>query len=251
MRLKTMENSMRVYMNPYDYQTMIDCAESRRAEMVMRCMGESGFRVGELTDDTFTMANIRESTHPDVDIHFMPVYGKDTKDRDTDGKYRDAWIPQSLLERLEKYQENEGFDDDRKIFMKGKRTLQRDVEDTRENAAVMEEDENYLHISAHDFRAYFATNMALREGVDIEIVMTLGGWEDRESMDPYLDANFDDIIQKELAIAGVLEKEVDVQPTPYDKLRAEIQVLREAIESLDVDVKVVDSDDQQHGLTDF
>jgi hypothetical protein len=92
--------------------------------------------------------------------------------------------------------------------------------------------------------------MALREGVDIEIVMELGGWESRQTMDPYLNAAFDDIIQHELALAGVLEQDVDVEVSEYERLRQEIAALREAIEGLDVDVSV-DRPDEQRGLGDF
>lgn len=251
MRLKTLENQMRVYMNPYDYQTMLDAAEDRMAEVLMRCMGEMGVRVNEVTGEYFTMGNIRESTHPDVDILFLPIYGKDSKDRDTRGKRRDAWVPRDLYERLKTYQKTEGFDDDRKIFLKQKRTLQRRVEETRKNAARRTGNDDFLHISCHDFRAYFATNMALREGVDIEIVMTLGGWEDRQTMDPYLNADFDDIIQQELALAGVLSEDVDTQPTQYEQLRREIQALRDAIEDLDVTVDLPDTGADQQGLDEF
>lgn len=251
MRLKTLENQMRVYMNPYDYETMTETAASRRAEVAMRCMGEMGLRVSECTSDHLTMENIRQSTHPDVDIHFLRLYGKDTKDRDTEGKRRDAWVPGDLLDRLETYQENEGFADDRPIFMCSKRSLQHEVEKTRENAALREENDDYRHISCHDFRAYFATNMALREGVNIEIVMELGGWVDRQSIDPYLDANFDDIIQRELALAGVLDEDVDIDPSPYDRLRQEIHLLREAVEDLDLDLSIPEREDNQPALAEF
>ena len=50
---------MRVYINPNDYRTMIECAESRRAEIAMRCMGEMGLRVSETN---FKMEDIRESS---------------------------------------------------------------------------------------------------------------------------------------------------------------------------------------------
>lgn len=249
MRLKTLENQMRVFMNPYDYHTMVDHAESRRAEVLMRTLGEMGLRIGETTDDDFCLANVRESTNPDVDINFLPIRGKDTKDRDTEGKRRDVWVPADLLDRLETYRENEGFDRDRRIFMAQKRTLQREIEASRQNAAVATGNDDYLHVSAHDFRAYFATNLALREGVDIEIVMTLGGWVDRQSMDPYLNADFDDIIQEKLARAGVLDQDVDGPVTPYEELRQEIELLREAVEEFDVEVPT--RDDDQQGLADF
>jgi len=98
MRLKTLENQMRVYMSPSDYQVMLDAAENRRAKMAMRCMGEMGLRVGELD---FYWDHIRQSTGSDVEIYFLVIYGKDTKDRDTDGKRREAWVPTDLKEALQ------------------------------------------------------------------------------------------------------------------------------------------------------
>lgn len=249
MRLKTLENQMRVYMNPYDYETMLESAASRRGRLAMRIMGECSCRVGELSQSLYA-EDLRQSTHPDVDLWFLPIRGKDTKARETGGKRRDVWVPQSVREAIGEYRRIENLDPDVPLFPCTTRALQYDVKKAAENAAERTGNDDFEHISAHDFRAYFATNMALREGVDIEIVMELGGWESRQTMDPYLNAAFDDIIQHELALAGVLEQDVDVEVSEYERLRQEIAALREAIEGLDVDVSV-DRPDEQRGLGDF
>lgn len=248
MRLKTLENQKRVFMNPRDYEVMLQSACSRRARLVMRMMGESSLRVGKLSQDIYP-GDIYQSTHPNVDLWFLPIEGKDTKKRDTDGKRREVWVPQELKEAIDEYTKINNISDDTPLFPYSKSTLQKDVERSRENAAERTGNDDYLYISAHDFRAYFATNMLLRHGVKEEVVMELGGWKDRESMDPYLNANFDDVIQDHLASAGVLDQEVE-PTTKIDKLAVEISALRDAVESLDVDL-TIDRDDGQTGLTDF
>jgi len=249
MRLKTLENQMRVYMNPDDYQIMLDSAKDRTARMAMRTMGEIGLRVGELD---FAWEDIRQSTDDDVDIWFLPIYGKDSKGRDTEGKRRDAWIPKYLKEALGEYKRINNYSDDTPLFPMSTRTVQRRVEKSAENAARKTGNDDFEEITCHDFRAYFATNMALREGVDIETVMELGGWVDRNTMDPYLNASFDDIIQDNLAEAGVLSDDIETQPSELELLRQEIAALRDAVEDIDPRVKVAGPrDDQQQGLTDF
>lgn len=249
MRLKTLENQMRVYMSPSDYETMLDCADSRRAHLAMRLMGESGLRIGEVSNEV-RMDRLRESTHPDVDIWFLRLYGKDTKDRETDGKRRDVWIPQSLKEEMEEFQKSEGRSDDLPLLMKSKRTYQEDITDSAAHAARQTGNEDFGFVTCHDFRAYFATNMLIREGVDSETVMELGGWEDRKSVDPYINASFDDVIQQNLAAAGVLDQDVDTPDSELEALRKEIALLRDAVEDIDGSVSV-DREDDQVGLSDF
>jgi hypothetical protein len=117
--------------------------------------------------------------------------------------------------------------------METKRTIQNDIEKTRQNAARRTGNSDYEHVTPHDYRAFFATNMVLREGVDLEIVMELGGWEDRDTLDPYLEAAFGDIIADELAQAGVLDVDLDHPPTPLERIEQELTKLRTAVEEID------------------
>lgn len=249
MRLKTLKNGMRVYMSPDDYETMLDAAENREVRMAMKVMGRMGLRINELD---FGPDEIRESTNQNVDILFLTVYGKDTKGRDAGGKRRDVWMPRDLYDELEEYRKIEGFSKDIGYFPKTNRTMSRYMSKSAENAVLKTGNEDYGHITNHDFRAYFATNMLLRHKVDIETVMELGGWNDRETMAPYINASFDDIIQDSLADAGVLGDEVETEPDPLEMLRQEISALREAVNSIDPRVKVEGpDDDDQSGLDYF
>jgi integrase len=235
-------------MNPNDYRTMIECAESRRAEIAMRCMGEMGLRVSETN---FKMEDIRESSHQEVDIVFLTIYGKDSTGKSDDGKRRDVWMPRNLYERLQMYQKNENLSDHHPILPFSTRTISRDVKESAKNAALKTGDEDYNYISCHDFRAYFATNMLLREGVDVEIVMELGGWVDRKTMAPYLNASFDDIIQGGLAEAGVLSDDVDIDPSEIQLILKQLEEIKEAINEIDASIFSNDVPEDQSGLLDF
>jgi len=191
MHLKTLENQIWVYLNPSDYDTMLECAPSRRARLAMRIMGECSCRASELTQ-TICAEDLRQSTHPDVDLWFLPIRRKDTKDRDTEEKQRDVWVPQSVRDAITEYRRAETLAADVPLFPCSTRTLRMSVKTAAENAAEKTGNEDFEYVSARDFRAYFATNMALREGVDTEIVRKLGGWESRDAMGPYLNAEYDD-----------------------------------------------------------
>lgn len=116
--------------------------------------------------------------------------------------------------------------------MASKRTLQREIKKARANAAEQTGNDDYRYISTHDFRAYFATNMLIREGVEPETVMEVGGWENRDSMKPYVNASFNDIIQRDLAQAGVLDVDVDTEPTPLEEVRSELDSLHEEMQEV-------------------
>jgi len=237
MRLKTLENQMRVFMNPHDFQTMLDSARNRRARLAMLLMGLCSFRVGELLK--LRWGDIRTSTHPDVELIFWPIYGKDTKDRDTEGKIREVWVPPEAKEAVDDWCEIESRSKDEHVFLSSKRTLQKDVTRSGENAVAKTGESNYQHMSAHDFRAYFATNLALRENVKEEVVMELGGWDDRATFrGSYLNAQFDDLIQMHLAMADVIDVDMDTTLTEYQALRNEITELKKLIEELDVEPEV-------------
>jgi hypothetical protein len=94
-----------------------------------------------------------------------------------------------------------------------------------------------------------ATNMMLREGVDPEVVMEIGGWEDRQTIDPYLNASFDDVIQDGLAEAGVID--VEGRTTELEKIQQQLVTIREAIKNIDARAMPAESDSTQVGLDDL
>jgi len=85
-----------------------------------------------------------------------------------------------------------------------------------ENAATKTGDEDFLDLTTHDNRAYYATNMIRRLGVDKEIVKSMGGWSSDKAIEPYLDIPLEKDIQNELVRAGVVQKDVSAPPRHDD-----------------------------------
>jgi integrase len=250
MILKTLENQYRVYLTPDEYETALDCADSRRAHLAIRLMGETSLRVNEVVSDELTQSALTSVTVDGAESWFVPIHGKDTKDRDTDGKRREVWVPASLKREIDQWCDDENRDPSDPLIMKCKRCVQSDIKSTAKHAATQTGNDDWRHVSCHDFRAYFATNLLLRENVGLEVVMELGGWEDRQTLKPYLNAAFKDLRVRALARAGVLEAELNTPPTTLEKVLIELEAIREALNRLGANV-TVDRASSQAGLGEF
>jgi len=235
MRLRNMENQHRVYMNPADYQTMLDAAVSKRAEMAMLVMGRMGLRRSEVG---IILDEIYESSHPDVNLRFVPIYNKDTTG-DTEGKRREAWVPEDVYQEIKDYYEVKKKPTDMQMIAKTPRTVSRDISASADKAVEKTGNEDFDYVTTHDFRAYYATNLLLRQGVEPEIVMELGGWEDHETMLTYLNASFDDVIYDALVRAGVVEGEAVSVET---QILEEIEAIKNAILDIDTSAGELNSD---------
>jgi len=202
MRLKQLENQWRVWMHPDEYKQLRACAESRRAHIAIRLGGECGLRVNETA--SFKLNQVRETSVDIVDdAYFLQVWGKDTLSKHEDGKFREAFIPLSLYREIEKHADEEGIGPDEEIIPVTKRTTQEYIKRAAIRCADRYGNEHFNKVSSHDLRAYWASNLLLRRKVDENVVMALGGWVSRETMEPYLNAMFDDIILNEMVDAGL------------------------------------------------
>lgn len=200
MRLKQLENQWRCYLNPTDYKRIRACAESRRAHIAIRLGGECGLRVSETA--AAKPGDIRDSTSG-VDARFLGVFGKDTSGKREDGKYRDVFLPESIYQEIQDHAEENDIDPDDELVPVTKRTTQEYIKRAAETAAQRYGVDEYDRVSSHDLRAYFATHHLIRLEIPPEVVMAVGGWKSYENMEPYLNAQFDDVIAEGFNEAGI------------------------------------------------
>jgi integrase len=223
-------NGYRVFMEPHEYETMIECASRDRAEIAFQLGGECSLRKKEVLE--ITLNKIQKSRSPGVEISFMRVWGKETR-KENSKKPRKPWVPNSLIEELKRYSKRKNIRPSSPLYSRSKGTLQNDIEDARERAADKTGDDDFLKVTFHDFRRYFATNLFYREGVNIEFIAALGGWEDPDYMkEEYLDPYFDDVIERHLAQKGVLDIETDHQ-SDFEKVLSKMDQLGNRIDSLE------------------
>ncbi|MFC4541464.1 site-specific integrase [Halosolutus amylolyticus] len=233
-----MEKRVRVYLAPHEYETYLDHCE-RRTRLGSRIIGESSPRIGktvELRRNDFFVPD-----DPNVNIAFVRL--RETKDTTEGenalgGKTRISWVPWDLYEEVQQYCEDNGIGGDDKIFDITSKRLGDLIKEAAEATAIATGNEDYRHITSHDFRAFYATNMVRRLGVDIETVMEMGSWGSRKAIEPYLASPLPRDLQNDLARAGVLERDVPVPPQldEFGEILARLEKIERA---LDLD-RVVD-----------
>lgn len=204
-------NSWRVYVDTAEYKTLLDSAPDREARLSQRLMGHS-LRVGTTTSVTLDRFNKKYTNHGP--IWMLSVEAKDSTKRDSALLPRDVWICEDLVRQIKEFTgvaDLDAHDDPTPLFHVSKRTIQNWVKYTAENAAQKTGNEDYLKISSHDYRRYFATHMLYRHNVDAEIVRQLGGWQSPRSMIEYLVLP-DDVLAAELGSVGLLGSAADKQP---------------------------------------
>lgn len=171
----------KVFMTDEEYRLLRRSAESNRDELMIRLGGEVGLRSFEVPQEK--PKHVRRSE--DGEHYFLRVpRGKDTSG--TGGKPRDAFLPRDLETRLHRYARDNEIGDDEAYFPYSPRWVQERVKLAAKNAYEESGDEDWLKVSSHDLRVYFGHTMLVEERMNPEVVMDVGGWEDYESIKPYL-----------------------------------------------------------------
>jgi len=238
MRLKPMKEEVRVFLAPYEYETYLEHCE-RRTRLAARIIGECSSRISKTAE--LRRSDFFIPDDPDVELAFVRLREtKDTTEGDNalDGQTRISWVPWDLYEAVMQYCEDEGIEGDDEIFDVTSDWLGELIKEAAEDTVVATGNDDYRHITSHDFRAFYATNMVRRRGVDIETVMVMGGWGSRKAIEPYLASPLPRDLQDDLARAGVVEKDVPAPPR-QDELGEILARLEQIERALDLD-KVVD-----------
>jgi len=211
MRLKPLQKETRVFLSMHELQTYLDSCP-RRVRIAARIEARASPRIGIVAQ--LKRKDFYVPDHPDVNIAFVRLRGtKDTRKEENahSGQFRISWVPWSLYEDVQQYCDDNGIGPDDEIINIGEKRLGDLIKEAAQNTAVKTGNEDYEHVRSHDFRAFYATHMVRRLGVDKELVMEMGGWGSHEAIEPYLATSLPRDLQNELARTGVLERDV---PTP-------------------------------------
>jgi len=102
-------------------------------------------------------------------------------------KYREAWIPNELVTRIETAAEFREMPSHLPIVQSAgestkvsTRTLRRWIADAAAELVIETDDDAWAQVSFHDLRRSWATNLAAA-GVDPILVLDVGGWNDLET----------------------------------------------------------------------
>lgn len=232
MRLRPLTEQVAVYFSKDEYEFILDCVPDRRTYLALRLEAESSPRLGTVTkirrDDFFVPDD------DDVEIAFLRIRGsKDTTEGESplQGSARITWVPEDLYDCVMSYCDRNGIDDDEELFEIEYERLRQLIVETRKNAASRSGNDDYLHVTSHDFRRFYATHMIRRMRVEKALVMEMGDWNSHKAIEPYLAVSQPKDIQDGLARAGVVETDVPAPPRQdeLDALYSELNTIKELL----------------------
>lgn len=207
------DDKWRVFMDTKEYRQLLEHAYSnkkrsvRLVRLMMRLLACS-MRVATAAGIEYGQFEKRET--PVGEYWVAKVQGKDSTDREAETRPRAVFIPDDIMEEVHAHARRKNLGPEDQLFRWSKKTLQRDVERSANNAATATGNEEFRKLSSHDLRRYFATHLLFRHQVRPAVVRMLGGWKSDESMYEYLVLP-DDVLFTQLADSGLLG-------TSYDKL---------------------------------
>lgn len=172
------DRGMKVWLSTDEIEQLLDAADGPNRRLAFALAGRCGLRSEEVT-----MVRPKDVKDSDAGPILIVREGKGDK-------YRETPIPAALKNTIEtaaQYRdEPAGYpivtsqSSDEGVST---RTLRRWIQQTREDLAD-DGDERWRHVSMHDLRRSWATNLKASE-VDALLVCDWGGWEDLET---FLDA---------------------------------------------------------------
>lgn len=234
-----MKDEVRVFIAPHEFQEYLGSCD-RRVALASRIEARTSARVGKVAG--IVRGDFFVPDDPGVELAFVRLREtKDTTEGENalDGQVRISWVPWSLYEDVQQYCDDEGIGPDDELFDVEKDWLGKLIKRASDNAAVATGNPDYEHITSHDFRAFYATHMVRRLGVDKHVVMEMGGWGSEKAIEPYLASSLPGDLQDALVRAGATEKDIET-PQRQDALGEILEHLRKIETALELDTVVDD-----------
>jgi len=167
-------DGFKVWLSSEELDQLIDTAPNASAAIAFALGGRCGLRSQEVADVT-----PKDIQHTDAGP-IIRVVGKGDK-------YREAWIPEELVTRIETAAEFREMPSHLPIVQSAgdstkvaTRTLRRWIADAAAKLVIETDDDAWAQVSFHDLRRSWATNLAAA-GVDPILVLDVGGWNDLET----------------------------------------------------------------------
>jgi integrase len=97
-----------------------------------------------------------------------------------------VYLPRSVERDLHRYQRAEDIAHDGPFIGVSPRHVQRIVKTVAERTAERTGNDDFQKVSSHDLRRYFAHTCLVEKRMNPRVVMEIGGWDDYQSLEPYL-----------------------------------------------------------------
>ncbi|MDL0118257.1 site-specific integrase [Halobacterium salinarum] len=114
----------------------------------------------------------------------LTIKGKNTKGGEK--TVRDAYVPERVKENLDRYQSERGIQSDEPYVDVSVSTVRRWVREITDAIANESGSSRWKHVSSHDLRRSWANHHLVEEGVNVRVMMEIGGWSSYDAIEPYL-----------------------------------------------------------------
>jgi integrase len=211
------DGTAKVFLSQREYERLLEVVADDQTELVVRLGAEVGLRhaetaavtYGDLSESAVNLSDVpttdpTEHDQERVMAHWLAVHGKDTSGDREDGKRRDALVKESIARDIEFEVHKRDLDPDDEVIPVTARTVRRWVSELGAIMSAETGNDDWLHLSTHDFRRYYATTMLQVYGMNPEVLMEVGGWDSYEALRPYLQSPVEEVIVAEFAGKGLL-----------------------------------------------
>jgi integrase len=191
------DDEMKVWLTDDEIEELRRATASYRDDVIIQLGAYVGLRAFEIPQ--VTPSDIKTSESGQYRLH-VPR-GKDTSGNG--GKPRDAFLPADVERSLQQYQNAEDRAPKDPFVDLTERGVRAAVKRTAEAAAEATDKQDYLDVSSHDLRRRFAQRLLVDHQMNPRVVMTVGGWGSFQSIEPYLNAPTEDVIDDEFESVGL------------------------------------------------
>jgi DNA-binding CsgD family transcriptional regulator len=158
-----------------EYTLVREAAETEREELVVRLCGDVGLRAAEIPrirpTDRSQAAGVDEGC-------FLRVRNREGEDESG----REAFVPPAVAEDIERYVRQYDIEPSEPIIGVSARRVQMLVNDVAQRAAERHERPRLREVTPGQLRRLFARRLLLTNGVDPNVVFSVGGWERLDSL---------------------------------------------------------------------
>ncbi|MDB2244513.1 site-specific integrase [Halorubrum ezzemoulense] len=191
------EDQYKCWLTDDDLEELRRAAGGHRDDLVIQLGGFVGLRAFEIPQ--VTPKHVKRTSDGE---HFrlrVPE-GKDTSGNG--GKPRDAYLPRDVEGDIHRYVRSEDVGRYEPIVDLSESGVRAVVKRTAKRAAEATGDDDFHHVSSHDLRRRFAQRLLVDRQMNPRVVMTVGGWDSFQAIEPYLNAPTPKVVNDAFEEAG-------------------------------------------------
>lgn len=194
----------KVWLSPDQVKVLENNCKRLKDRCIIKLGAYVGLRANEIA--SVKVKDLREDTVSGDIEHFLQIKGKQTNQRKGSGKKkeREAYVPTNVYSDLRMLINQERLKDDSPLVPNkfgdhySASGIRERVYKICQYAYQESNDDIFQDVSSHDLRRYFAHHNLVELGRNPRVIMSVGGWESWQAIEPYLDKPSKENIVKEL-----------------------------------------------------